>query len=357
MTATVIPFRLPLSSPLSTAKGTIDERRGFVFRVNGPEPGLGEATPFPGFTESLTACREALTRAETALRDGDWSDAFEAVTAAPERTPAARHAVALAYHDSLAKQKGVPLYSHFEGTDGAEQNTEPTPVPVNATIGDRDGDELVQAADAAFDQGFPAVKVKVGTRPIETDAERLRRVTSVATAGTTVRADANGAWSRERAGTFFDLIDPLDIEYVEQPLAPSDVEGHASLRRTVETPIALDESVVTRPLGRLLSKEAASYVVLKPMALGGPDVARAMAQSILEANRTPVISTTIDAVLARTAAVHVAASLPEGPPAGLATADRLERDLAPDPAPVESGTMRPPGKPGLGIGEVTIPDA
>jgi L-alanine-DL-glutamate epimerase-like enolase superfamily enzyme len=55
----------------------------------------------------------------------------------------------------------------------------------------------------------------------------------------------------------------------------------------------------------------------------------------------------VDAVVARTAAVHVAAAIPDVPACGLATGSLLADDLYPDPAPVENGSVVVPDGPGL----------
>ena len=61
---TVEPYALTISSPLPTARGTIETRRGFVVRVRTDEwSGLGEAAPLRGFTEPLDECERALDRA------------------------------------------------------------------------------------------------------------------------------------------------------------------------------------------------------------------------------------------------------------------------------------------------------
>jgi L-alanine-DL-glutamate epimerase-like enolase superfamily enzyme len=57
----------------------------------------------------------------------------------------------------------------------------------------------------------------------------------------------------------------------------------------------------------------------------------------------------VDAVVARTAAVHVVAALPDVAPCGLATAGLLGEDLGPDPAPVTDGRITVPQDPGIGI--------
>jgi L-alanine-DL-glutamate epimerase-like enolase superfamily enzyme len=57
-------------------------------------------------------------------------------------------------------------------------------------------------------------------------------------------------------------------------------------------------------------------------------------------------------VVARTAAVHVAAAIQEVPACGLATAEWLAEDLGPDPAPVADGECEVPQAKGLGVREV-----
>ena len=84
------------------------------------------------------------------------------------------------------------------------------------------------------------------------------------------------------------------------------------------------------------------------MALGGLDRAREAALAARSRGVDVVVSNTVDGVVARTAAGHLAASLPEVRACGLATADRLAEDLGPDPAPIEGGAMAVPQDPGHG---------
>ena len=319
-------FTLPLARPLPTARGTIETRSGFLFARDG---GVGEATPLPDWTESQEDCGRALRAADAA---DDWASALDAC----QDAPAARHAVSLARLDAEAREAGVPLAHYL--ADDPEQS-----VPVNATVGDANAADTADAVRNAAAEGFDTVKVKVGARSVDEDAERLRAAHDETDA--TLRADANGAWSRERAREAFDRFGDLHVAYVEQPLSADDLEGHRGLGNGVG--VALDEALATHDFTAVL--DAADYVVLKPMALGGIDRARDAALEAREAGVEPVISTTIDAVVARTAALHLAASLPDTPACGLATADRLAEDLAADPAPVEDGRMAVPDTPGHGV--------
>ncbi|TKX86944.1 o-succinylbenzoate synthase, partial [Halorubrum sp. SS5] len=229
-------------------------------------------------------------------------------------------------------------------------------VPVNATVGDGSPAETAADARRAVEAGFDCLKVKVGARDVDADVERVRAVREAVGDAVALRADANGAWDRETASRALDALAPFDLAYVEQPLPADDLDGLAALRRGDPAdggdgvPIAADESVAARGIDAVLDAGAADAVVLKPMALGGPDRALAAALRARESGVDPVVTTTIDAVVARTAAVHVAAAVPDVSPCGLATASLLDDDLAPDPCPVEGGRIAVPTGPGLAGG-------
>lgn len=349
MTATVEPFELRLDPPLRTARETIDTRRGLLFRVDSDPPGIGESAPLVPFTESYSESLRALERAGEAFETDGWRAAFTVVSENSDGQflfPAARHAVSLAYLDQGAKRAERPL-SQFLGGEPVES------IPVNATIDDGMAAETAGAAVAARDEGYRAIKVKVGRGGIDRDLDRLRAVRERVGNEIELRADANGAWDLAQARTFLGEAETLELAYLEQPLAPERATDHAQLRG-MGTPIALDESLSAEGVTRLLETGSADVFVLKPMSLGGIDVVRILVSQIHQAGAEAVVTSIFESVVGRTAAVHLAASLPDLPPSGLATGDRFVTDLAPDPAPVRNGSIAPPTVPGLGVNEVTL---
>jgi o-succinylbenzoate synthase len=347
--AALRPFAFDLASPLSTAAGDIETREGLLVRVDpGDATGVGEATPLPGWTESPAECRAALERA----RD-------EGTQPGPE-TPAARHGVTLAYRDAFARRAGrsvaASLARDRAGTATGDDHGSAATVPANATVGDGRVGDTVAAAEAAVDSGYRTVKLKVGARAVDEDIERVRAVADAVAAGNedagdrklALRVDANGAWDRPTAQRALADLEGL-VEYVEQPLPADDIAGHAALRG-VGAPVALDESLTRYGIGGVIAAGAADAVVLKPMALGGPSRALAAGRAAAQAGIDPVVTTTIDAAVARTAAVHVAAALPGGDERahGLATAGLLAGDVvAEDPVPVLDGRIVVPSASGL----------
>lgn len=323
-------FSLTLSDPLSTADGTIDAREGFVVEIEYEGTrGIGEATPLSGWTESIDACERALERARHACDEG-WAAALAEL----DDTPAARHGLSLALCDARSRAADVPLHRYF-GAGHTEQ------VPVNATIGDGSVDETVEAARAAVESGFETLKIKVGAREIEQDADRLLAVRGAVGPEIALRADANRAWNQTEAKTAIAAFADADLAYLEEPLSSPELAALES-----EIPVALDESLATHSVEEIINAGVADVLVLKPMVLGGPDRTLEIARAAREAGLETVLSTTVDGALARAGAVHVAANLPDPPAAGLATADRLAEDLIPDPAPIVDGYARVPQEPG-----------
>ncbi|MFC7019076.1 MULTISPECIES: mandelate racemase/muconate lactonizing enzyme family protein [Haloarcula] len=345
-------FSLPLARPLGTATGTIEAREGAVVEYDHRgETGVGEATPLPGWTESLPECRAALDAAADAEASGGHSAALLELDALA--VPAARHGVSTALLDADARADGLPLYRWFDGDRDCRS------VPVNATVGDGPPTETARAVADAVAAGYDCVKVKVGNRPVAADVDRLRAVRKRVDEAVTLRADANGAWASKEAEAAFEAFGDLGVSYVEQPLPADDLAGHAALREAAfDVGVALDESLVGRRVDAVLDADAADVLVLKPMALGGPGNAHTLAVRAREAGVEPVVTTTIDGVVARLAALHVAAAVPDVTPCGLATGDRLERDLGPDPTTVRDGEMTVPQAAGLGIDPAEVrPDA
>jgi len=331
----VDPFSLDLAAPLSTAAGTITERRGFLVGIERDgSHGLGEATPLPGWTESYEAARQALAEA-TVDKPPE-----------PTETPAAAHAIGCARLDAAARRDGQPLAAVLREDSFGTDRPVPESVPVNATIGDASADETVEAATTAVDEGFAWLKLKVGVRDPNEDLTRVQAVHTAVDDGISLRLDANGAWDRATARRIVDRLSGMGVEYLEQPLPADDLAGHAALRGH-GVDIAVDESLAETSVQRVLDAGAADVVVIKPMAVGGPRRAIDAAAAAREAGVEPVVTTTVDGVVARTAAVHVAAAIPGVTACGLSTGSLLAEDLATDPVAIADGEARVPGGGGL----------
>lgn len=141
-------------------------------------------------------------------------------------------------------------------------------IPVNAIIGDNE-DPREATRRALHDFGCTTVKVKLGAR-LEADLEILSAISSELQKApdphsARIRIDINGRWNLEQAVTALEAMREFPIEYVEQPCP--DRESLIALRRKIDIPIAVDESI---RIDRHESvHEFADIAILKVSPLGG----------------------------------------------------------------------------------------
>lgn len=352
--ARVVPIRLSLRAPLDTARGRLGERRGALLALDTEDghQGLGEATPIEGFgLEPVAASRDALaTLAEKVLgRDTAELDALlDAAEQGAAAAPAARAALDGALHDLAAQEAGLSLAAWLAAAQGGAPRAR---VALSALLVSGPPAEAAAEAVRFRDAGFRCVKLKLGgAAALARDLARVAAVRDALGAGCALRLDANGAWSAEEAARALAALAPFDVELVEQPVAASEVEAMAALRRVSPVRIAADESAArAEALAQVLALRAADVVVLKPAALGGLRAAARLAARARAAGCGLFVTTLLDGAVSRAAALALAASLP-GPlrACGLATGALLAADLAPA-EPVREGALGVPAAPGLGV--------
>jgi o-succinylbenzoate synthase len=196
-------------------------------------------------------------------------------------------------------------------------------VPVNVTVPAVDPQ---RAHDIVATSSCSTAKIKVAEpgQDLPADEARVEAVRDALGPNGRIRVDANGAWSIDDARRAIKALDRYELEYVEQPVAT--LQEMALLRRSIDVPLAVDESVRTAedPL-RVAGLEAADILVLKVQPLGG--VRRAL--DVAEAAGLPcVVSSALETSVGIAAGLALAASLPTLPYAcGLATVELLQGDV------------------------------
>ncbi len=202
-------------------------------------------------------------------------------------------------------------------------------VPINATV-----PAVAAARVAEVLARFPGArtaKVKVA-EPGQTLADDVDRVSAVRELVPTVRVDANGGWSVERAvQAAAALTADGPLEYLEQPCAT--VAELAELRRRVDVPIAADESIrkADDPLA-VVRAHAADIAVLKVAPLGGVSALLEIAAQI---DIPVVVSSALDSAVGIAAGLTAAAALPQLRYAcGLGTGGLFVDDVAEPAVPV-----------------------
>ncbi|GMU05341.1 o-succinylbenzoate synthase [Corallococcus caeni] len=371
--ATLTPLHLTLAHPLKTARGTYATRDGFLIRLRDEDGrvGQGEAMPLPEFgTEPLTLTHTVLRAWLSSLKGQSLEDSIEGIEATlvpsageelrqrgarirlidtGEPVPAAQHGLELALLDLLAQRKGVPLCWLL--AEEARQE-----VLVNALLGAEEPAALARQAQEAVEEGFQTLKVKVAGRSLDEDEARVRAVREAVGPRVRLRLDANGGWSEPEANRALDRLGWYDLELVEQPTPPEDLQALWRVQRRAPCLIAADETLATPAAVRTLltmdlgGGPAVGAVVIKPMVLGGLLPSMVVALRAAHLGMHAFVTSSIDGVVARAGAAHLASALPSGELASGLAVGRLFADEPRDhPYQPHGGLVRLRDEPGLGL--------
>jgi O-succinylbenzoate synthase len=203
-------------------------------------------------------------------------------------------------------------------------------IPINATVPAVAATQVPEVL-ARF-PGARTAKVKVA-EPGQTLTDDVARVNAVREQVQIVRVDANGGWSvAEAVQAARALTADGPLEYLEQPCAT--VPELAELRRTVDVPIAADESIrkADDPL-HVVRSGAADVAVLKVAPLGGIAALLDIAGQI---DIPIVVSSALDSAVGIGRGLLAAAALPDLRHAcGLGTGGLFVDDVAEPVIPVD----------------------
>lgn len=141
-------------------------------------------------------------------------------------------------------------------------------VPVAVSVAAVDPQRAHQIVTAA---GCRTAAVRVGdTGSIDDDIARIEAVRDALGPSGFIRCDANGQWAADAAVAAIRALDRAagGLEFIEQPCA--DLDDVAGVRRLVDLPVAVDQSIreAVDPIG-LPWTDFADVAVLTTAALGG----------------------------------------------------------------------------------------
>jgi len=344
-----LPFALPLRHPLATGAGVLRERAGELIRAEDEERRRGRDRECDPDTASGSPI--ATRGGETSRGLVGWGESTPVPGfASPGRFRAA--AMTCARRDLEARRAGERLCDALARELGTRARDR---VAVNALLTAEAPDALAAEARAAAAAGYRTVKLKIDGRDPERALARARAVRKASGPESALRVDANRSLPDEPGALrLLRALASLDLEYLEEPLAPPrarpapDPEALRRLRAS-GVPLAADESAADPDAARgLLASRAVDVLVLKPSVLGLGE-ALALAGIARRVGVALAVTSALDGAVARAAALHLAAALPDpGLACGLATGGLLADDLAATPE-VRDGHLAVPSGPGLGL--------
>ena len=356
------PYSIPFCAPFTTPHGTLNERQGAIISITTDNniTGIGELAPLSIFGGAdLNTAMNALQSLLHDFFQQHRPKLQELLYLSDQKFHAGElpspvlFALETALLDIQGQSEGESLHSLLTSQTSAGKAFLPferRKIPVNAVIGAACLERAIELAQQACSEGYRCLKLKM----IGTSSQQIERVAVIRAAiGSSIdlRLDANEGWNFEQARSILNCCEQFNIQYVEQPLPAHDLAGMQALRQETSIPIAADEAIADAASARaVLQEQAADLLVLKPQLTGGLRNTRRIIQEAADQGVQCVITSTLEAGIGVTAALHLAAAAPELTlPCGLATLDLLASNLLLTPLPIRHGEMRVPTGPGLGI--------
>lgn len=241
-------FRVPLPVPLSdSTHGLIPNFELVTIRVRDADGAQGVGYTYTVGRNGRAVQAAALEIAELARgHDADliealWQSVWWALHYGGRGGPTvlAQSAFDMALWDLKSKRAKLPLWRMLGGFDPK--------VPVYAGGVDLDFplEQLLKQAEGFLDKGFRAIKMKVGRKSLMEDVQRVAAMRQLLGDSFPLMADANMKWSVDEAIRAARALTPFNLVWLEEPIIPDDVAGHARIAVEGGLPVATGENMRT----------------------------------------------------------------------------------------------------------------
>lgn len=249
-------------------------------------------------------------------------------------------------------------------------------LPVCQLLGGKLNDRVVAMASIIFDmedldwtinefrwmreQGYRVVKAGWGMRPEAVFGQDRRRDLDVVKRVREVIGDdlelvvdtpgARGIWDVPTAIQRFRDLEPYRLKWIEQPLLPHDLEGHARLRAAVATPIGTGEDEWdVESYRRLIRSNGVDVVQMDPGRCHGITGCRDVVK-LIEAENLHFSAHTWSSALNTAASVHLLAISTQGECMDFKPHESpMQHELVTDPWVQKDGYLQVRETPGLGV--------
>ncbi len=341
----IFEYKLPLTRPLVLRGQEVTTRNGLLVQLcdGAGHEAWGEVAPLPGFSrESLDDAMSQLKKVagtmigrelppKLELLDGGFGNWLGHI----KLVPSVWVGIETAALQLLAADRGISLLDL--ACSGARDS-----IAVNALL-DGTKDQIVQRANLLKNEGFSTFKVKVGRRALDEEIEIVKRVRETVGSGAKIRLDANRSFDIETAWRLAEAVAPMEIEYIEEPVANYLELMHLTRSGDFPLPLALDESVQVIAPKALTQLRGLKAIVLKPTLIGF-EWAMWFARRAHRLGMLAVMSSSFESTLTLAMLAHLGGCLNGGADGsdvamGLDTVDRLAEDLTEATLPIRNGRV------------------
>ncbi len=287
-----------------------------------------------------------------------WEDLYNRVKdyGLTGMTIAALSGVDIALWDIIGKAVRKPIHKLIGGAHRTEVQAYATGLYFIDM--DRLVEEAVEEAHGYAEQGFRAIKMKIGLGDLKRDLARVQAVRDAIGPDVQLAVDANHCFTVPQAIRLGRMMEPLDLLWFEEPISPEDHEGYVEVTRALDMAIAGGENDFTRWGFRdIIARKAMDIVQPDVCAAGGISECRKIA-AMASAHGVECVPHAWGSAIGLAATLQFIAALPDMPPAFRPIPPMLEFEQTPNPLrdelarePIRQvrGVVRIPDGPGLGI--------
>ncbi|CAM3663803.1 mandelate racemase/muconate lactonizing enzyme family protein [Bordetella sputigena] len=262
----------------------------------------------------------------------------------------------IALWDIIGKVCGKPVHKLIGGAHRTEVQSYATGLYFIDM--DRLIEEAVEEARDYVDQGFQAIKMKIGLGSPKLDIRRVAAVREAVGDDIRLMVDANHCFTVPAAIRLGRELEQLNIEWFEEPISPEDLDGYVEVTRALDMAVAGGENEFTRWGFRdIVTRKAMDIVQPDVCAAGGISECRKIAALAL-AHGVECVPHAWGSAIGLAATLHFLAALPDQPPSFRPMPPLLEfeqcenpfRDLLTvEPIVQKRGVVQIPTGAGLGI--------
>jgi L-Ala-D/L-Glu epimerase len=208
---------IPLKEPFVISLGPIHEVQNVVVIIRTADgcTGYGECSPYMTINgESVDTCFIVAQYFAKVLKEKNALDVAACMDVMDKTiygNTSIKSAFDIALHDIAGQHAGVPIYKLLGGENNKVLETDMT-----VSIGDP---QKMKADAVRFkEQGFPAIKVKLG-ESLEKDVARIKAIREGIGNDHPLRIDANQGWKTAgNAIAVLKALAPYNIEHCEEPI-------------------------------------------------------------------------------------------------------------------------------------------
>ena len=269
--------------------------------------------------------------------------------------PMAKGAIEAAVLDAQLRAAG----RSFADLLGVATTGDGTPrrIPSGVSVGIHDSvEDLLATVQGYVDEGYVRIKLKIEPG---SDVEHVAAVRDLIGPDMPLQVDANTAY-RRTDGAHLARLDEFNLLLIEQPLPEEDIIGHAQLAAEVETPICLDESLVSAAgTADAIELGACEIANIKPGRVGGYLEAIRIHDLCVRQGIPVWCGGMVETGIGRAANAALAALPGFTLPGDVSASNRFyAQDIVMDPIVIVDGQVAVPTTPGMGFDiDLTILDS